>query len=130
MDNLGRRSFFRLAMVGVFSIFGFLWNKLTVDHMELKKRKLRIFSFNKNKEVSFVENYIIVNRDEKTIVLSAHCTHLGCTINQTEKGQLVCPCHGSAYDLAGNVVKGPAYKNLEIIPSKITSDGTQIEIEG
>ena len=44
--------------------------------------------------------------------------------------RLVCPCHGSEYDLDGNVVKGPAWKNLEIIPSKITSDGTHIEING
>ena len=130
MKNVGRRSFLRLATVGIVALFGFIWNKLTLNRIELKKQKMSVFPFNKNKTVSFVENYIIISREEKTIVLSAHCTHLGCKINQTEKDRLVCPCHGSEYDLNGNVVKGPAYKNLEILSSKITSDGTQIEIKG
>ena len=84
--------------------------------------------FNKNKTVSFVENFIVINKNETTTVLSAHCTHLGCIINQVENDRLICPCHGSAYDLNGNVIKGPAYKNLEIVPSEISSDGSQIEI--
>lgn len=130
MKKVGRRSFLRLATVGIVVLFGFIWNKLTLSLIELKKQKMRIFPFNKNKEVSFTDNYIVVNSEDSTTVLSAHCTHLGCIINQTENGRLVCPCHGSEYDLNGNVVKGPAYRNLEIIPSKITSDGTQIEIEG
>lgn len=93
------------------------------------KQKNNVLPFNRNKTVSFVENYIIINHEETTTVLSAHCTHLGCKINQTEKDRLVCPCHGSEYDLNGNVIKGPAYKSLELISSKITSDGTHIEIE-
>jgi len=41
--------------------------------------------------------------------LSAVCTHLGC-ITRHEPGddRIACPCHGSAFDLAGRVVNGPA----------------------
>jgi len=130
MKRADRRTFLRLAVAGVVAAIGFVWNKLTLNHIELKKQKTDVFPFNKNKTVSFVENYIIINHEDSTKVLSAHCTHLGCIINQTENGRLVCPCHGSEYDLGGNVVKGPAYKKLETIPSKITSDGTHIEIKG
>ena len=130
MEKVGRRSFFRLAMIGIVALFVFIWNKLVLDHLEMKKQKTNILPFNKNKQVSFAGNYLIINHKEKTTVFSAHCTHLGCTINKTEMGRLVCPCHGSEYDLEGNVVKGPAWKSLEMIPSKITSDGTHIEING
>ena len=112
------------------AFFVFLWNKLTQNHLNTILQKEKTLPFSKNKIVAFSDNYIVVNQDKKTIVLTAHCSHLGCKINKTENGKLVCPCHGSEYDLQGNVIKGPAYKNLEIIPSKISADGKYIEIGG
>jgi cytochrome b6-f complex iron-sulfur subunit len=128
MGKVGRRSFLRLAMAGVIALFVLIWDRLILDHLELKQQKTRILPFNNNKTVSFDGNYLVVNHDEKTTVFSAHCTHLGCLINKKEGNRLVCPCHGSEYNLDGKVVKGPAWKSLEIIPSKITSDGNNIEI--
>jgi cytochrome b6-f complex iron-sulfur subunit len=87
-----------------------------------------VVPFNKNKVVSFFDNFIVVNQNETTTVLSTRCSHLGCKINELENGKLVCPCHGSEYDLSGKVVKGPAFKNLEVIPSKVISNGESIEI--
>ena len=41
--------------------------------------------------------------------LSAVCTHLGCvTRHDPEQDVIVCPCHGSTFDLAGRVTGGPA----------------------
>ena len=130
MGNVGRRSFLRLAVAGAIAFFVLLWNRLILDHLELKKQETRILPYNENKTVSFDGNYLVVNYEEKTTVFSAHCTHLGCLINKKEDDRLVCPCHGSEYDLNGKVVKGPAWKNLEIIPFKITSDGNHLEIIG
>ncbi len=130
MEKVGRRTFFRLAMIGIVGFFVFVWNKLILDHLEMKREKARILPFNENKQVNFAGNYLIINYNDNTTVFSAHCTHLGCMINKTEKNRLICPCHGSEFGLDGKVVKGPAYKNLEIIPSKITPDGTHIEING
>ena len=57
------------------------------------------------------------------------CTHLGCVPlgagegeNRGEFGGYFCPCHGSSYDTAARIRKGPAPKNLEVPEYKFTSD--------
>ena len=43
------------------------------------------------------------------VALSLQCTHEGCPVGSTPaNGVLVCPCHGSRFDLRGNVLQGPA----------------------
>lgn len=42
------------------------------------------------------------------IVLSAICQHLKCKVDfSAEEHKYICPCHGSEYDLEGNVLKRP-----------------------
>jgi glycine/D-amino acid oxidase-like deaminating enzyme/nitrite reductase/ring-hydroxylating ferredoxin subunit len=45
--------------------------------------------------------------------VAADCTHLGCrlTFNTTERSW-DCPCHGSRFDIDGQVIQGPAVTNL------------------
>lgn len=43
----------------------------------------------------------------------AKCSHLGCQIEQITDGVMICPCHGSKYNLEGDVIKGPAKKKLD-----------------
>ena len=56
------------------------------------------------------------------------CTHLGCVplgIGDQPKGEVggyFCPCHGSQYDTAARIRKGPAPKNLMVPPYSFTSD--------
>jgi len=59
-------------------------------------------------------------RPEWMIVVGI-CTHLGCVpLGQKEGdprgewGGWFCPCHGSQYDTAGRIRKGPAPYNLEV----------------
>jgi ubiquinol-cytochrome c reductase iron-sulfur subunit len=57
------------------------------------------------------------------------CTHLGCVPLGSAEGEpkgefggYFCPCHGSQYDTAGRIRKGPAPKNLEVPAYTFTSD--------
>jgi ubiquinol-cytochrome c reductase iron-sulfur subunit len=71
---------------------------------------------------------------EQWLVAIGICTHLGCIPKgqkvgdeRGEYGGWFCPCHGSAYDTAGRIRKGPAPRNLEIPPYEFVSD-TRIKI--
>lgn len=125
-----RRTFLRIGVVGLISFFAYIWNKLTLNHLASVKQKSKTLPFNPSKEISFSDNYIIVTKNKTTTVYSAHCTHLGCKIDKLEGDRFVCPCHGSQYDLNGKVLKGPAYKNLKVVPSMISEDGNKITING
>ncbi|TZG27557.1 ubiquinol-cytochrome c reductase iron-sulfur subunit [Sphingomonas montanisoli] len=57
------------------------------------------------------------------------CTHLGCVPLGAGEGEVkgefggyFCPCHGSHYDTAARIRKGPAPKNLEVPVYKFASD--------
>ena len=124
-----RRAFLKIVMAGTVSFFLFLWNKLTLNHIETSTPKQYIFPFNKNKIVTFNGDFIIVSQNNTAKVYSAHCTHLGCRIDKVERERFVCPCHGSEYDLNGKVLKGPAFRNLDEFPASISDDGNSIVIE-
>jgi len=52
----------------------------------------------------------------KVTGLNPVCTHAGCIVHfNREEKSWDCPCHGARYDIEGNVVTGPARKNLEKI---------------
>lgn len=70
-------------------------------------------------------------RDGKAnwLITMAVCTHLGCVPlgaaegeNRGEYGGYFCPCHGSHYDTAARIRKGPAPKNLEVPEFEFLSD--------
>lgn len=71
---------------------------------------------------------IVVGQDSKGIyAMSAICTHAGCVLDDsagTISAGLTCPCHGSAFDGDGNVLRGPASSPLQHYQVSIASDGT------
>jgi len=51
--------------------------------------------------------------DESLTALDDRCTHLGCRQKWNPARQLFeCPCHGSEFDIEGNVKRGPATRSL------------------
>ena len=59
---------------------------------------------------------LLVRTSETEVIgLSAICTHQQCTVAPAGD-ELVCPCHGSRYDLTGKVTRGPAPAPLSDFP--------------
>ena len=47
--------------------------------------------------------------DGNYYALSQVCTHLGCNVEYVDsQNDIFCPCHGSQYDIQGNVTHGPS----------------------
>lgn len=58
---------------------------------------------------------------------SSVCTHQGCAVGSVEKGEIICPCHGSTFAVAdGSVINGPATQPLAA--KKVTVKGTALTI--
>ena len=58
------------------------------------------------------EHNLFVYRDHEGVrAVSAVCTHLGCILEKSEDG-FECPCHGSHYNDQGDVLSGPAPRDL------------------
>ena len=103
--------FLQLSASGVVFSFLYVWKQMAGAAGASALRRKVVLPFS-SRLVSFYKDYLVVNRRQKITVLSAHCSHLGCIINKVEGDKLVCPCHGSEFDLEGRAVKGPAYKPL------------------
>jgi len=67
---------------------------------------------------------------EQWLIMVGVCTHLGCIPLGNGQGDYkgwFCPCHGSHYDSAGRIRKGPAPSNLVIPAYEFLSD-TKVKI--
>ena len=82
-------------------------------------------SFAPDSVTAFVRGRFYLTRlvDGGFLALSRKCSHLGCTVPwvATEK-KFICPCHASAFDIAGNVISPPAPRALDIYAVIIEND--------
>jgi len=74
------------------------------------------------------ENRVVDGKTQYLVQMGV-CTHLGCVPigDEGEYDGWFCPCHGSHYDTAGRIRKGPAPENLPVPEYKYLSD-TKIQI--
>ena len=69
-------------------------------------------------------NVLLMQPDGTIIALSLLCTHLCCNPQfQCASNEFDCPCHGSKFDISGNVLHGPATLPLPKIELTIDSSG-------
>ncbi|HSG37791.1 MAG TPA: ubiquinol-cytochrome c reductase iron-sulfur subunit [Paracoccaceae bacterium] len=70
-----------------------------------------------------------LTEDGVWLVQMGVCTHLGCVPlgESGDFGGWFCPCHGSHYDTAGRIRKGPAPRNLPVPVAEFV-DATTIKL--
>ncbi|MGD9333307.1 MAG: Rieske (2Fe-2S) protein [Desulfobacterales bacterium] len=63
------------------------------------------------------------------LALSRRCPHLGCTLPwMEEEHQFVCPCHASAFDIRGDVIRSPAPRGLDLYPVTIENAVVKVDL--
>lgn len=86
--------------------------------------------FTPNSVTAFVRGkfYLARLEDGGFLALSRTCTHLGCSVPWIEKEiKFACPCHGSAFDITGNVIQAPASRAMDIFP--ITIENNMVKVD-
>jgi len=66
----------------------------------------------------------VVRNTEGIFVISAICTHLGCTPDwKASENKFKCPCHGSGYDPEGINFEGPAPRPMDRAHVELDPEG-------
>jgi Rieske Fe-S protein len=70
---------------------------------------------------------LLVLRSSPSVMLAydARCPHLGCAVRGAQK-LVICPCHGSLFNLDGSVKLGPSTRPLTLL--KVAFDGTTVAV--
>ena len=64
--------------------------------------------------------YLTRLADGGFLALSRRCPHLGCTLPWVaEEKQFLCPCHSSAFDIRGDLLRSPAPRGMDLYPVTI-----------
>ena len=74
--------------------------------------------------------YLVRLADGGFLALHRECTHLGCTVPWiAEEQRFACPCHGSAFDLRGDVLSPPAPRALDLFPVRIENGVVKVDTD-
>jgi cytochrome b6-f complex iron-sulfur subunit len=69
--------------------------------------------------------YLVRLQDGGFLAVYRRCTHLGCAVPfEPAQGQFVCPCHGSAFTMEGDVLNPPAPRPLDLFVVSLSENGT------
>ena len=124
-----RRYFIKSAFIGLIAGSAVLWGKMVSRQKTIISKKKHSIPYNPNKEVSFHDEFIVINQDNNIQVLSSRCTHLGCKIINESESKLHCPCHGSSFDLDGNALVGPALRPLEKLDFEVDRNSSVLTVQ-
>ena len=114
-------------MAGIFSTFVFLKPRATYGEPS-RFRIGRPEDFPPGARIAIdTKRVCIVREGAKVAAISTTCTHLGGIVAPSETGFL-CPCHGSHFDVDGNVTGGPAPKALSWYQISLTPNG-ELEVD-
>lgn len=132
MDDLSRRDFINRLGWGVFigTAGGISVTSIRYMIPNVLYEPAREFTIGYPKDfpegVHFIpeRRIFVVHEGDQFRVVSAICTHLGCTVRWSEQDlRWKCPCHGSNFNDKGQVIKGPAARPLPWYAVSLSSDG-------
>jgi len=69
--------------------------------------------------------FLVRTGESRYTALSSLCTHLACQVRKQAQ-TFRCPCHGSTYDLEGEVLRGPAQSPLKRFRTEVVEGGVII----
>ena len=130
MDEDTRRDFLSRIGIGACAVAAAGSVFVTFDFLNPKVLFEPPTRFRAGNPLDYPEGAVRFNREQRAYVvgvsggiyaLSAVCTHLGCiTRFVSDENVIACPCHGSRFDLEGNVLHGPAPRPLPWL--EVTAD--------
>lgn len=131
-----RRDFLTRIGVGACALAAAGSGAVTLDYLKPKVLFEPPTSFMAGSPLDYPEGTVRFDRERKAYVvgggggiyaLSAVCTHLGCiTRYVSEENAIACPCHGSRFDVEGNVTHGPAPRPLPWLEVKLDAAGNLV----
>jgi len=125
--STAHRSFLRhlIKLLSLFAVAVILWPVLRFITFKFPKKTVIVIpGFRKLKGMIHKDGAYVNIIDDKIMVLSDRCTHLGCVIRYDPiSRQFVCPCHGSKFDLEGKRISGPAKHPLKKLFYKVDKKG-------
>jgi cytochrome b6-f complex iron-sulfur subunit len=72
--------------------------------------------------------YLVRLQDGGFLALSSTCSHLECSVPWNARDRTFpCPCHGSVFDMTGQVLSPPAPRALDLFP--ITIEGGIVRVD-
>jgi cytochrome b6-f complex iron-sulfur subunit len=73
--------------------------------------------------------YLVRLEDGGFLALHRRCPHLGCTVPWEQKTKrFVCPCHGSSFDVRGDLQSPPAPRALDLFPVRIENGLVKVDV--
>lgn len=134
--NVSRRDFFTQIGVGACAVAAAGSVLVTLDYLKPKVLFEPSTSFIAGTPLDYADGVVRFNKEKKAYVIgtsngvyavSAVCTHLGCiTRFKSDEKAIACPCHGSRFDLEGNVTHGPAPRPLPWLDVSEDSSGNLV----
>ena len=112
-----------IALAGV-SVVG-LWKFLLPNVLYEPPAKFKVGfpeSFPEGVSPIAGRNVFVVRNGNTFHAISSVCTHLRCQVTHVRSG-FQCPCHGSTFDVDGNVIKGAATRPLEWYEVTLAENG-------
>ncbi|MEY2411810.1 MAG: menaquinol-cytochrome c reductase iron-sulfur subunit, partial [Acidobacteriaceae bacterium] len=74
--------------------------------------------------------YVVKNSSGQLTVLSAVCTHLGCTVPWVgEQKKFICPCHKGMFSLEGKLLGGPPPRDMDVLPMRVEDGVLKVQYQ-